>query len=233
MKKLLVLSTLLLTSIALTCQGNNNAPTRTMPIALDSTVLNFVDGTSFIDVGNIFTFGKNILMLLNGAKDLKYAQSTASHYNFSLPKPLVVDADTGVVPVVFYKDRYYTVKEMVEIEKSGTEDPSALHAALMHAGSHFEKLSEDYVEEIQVAKHFMVSLIHHWSKLRNRPDTILLTWANVNPNEEKSSMYKTVTSFEKLDKLFSDLLLFLADLVQNCPKSHKNYRLKLQQQGGH
>lgn len=200
-------------------------------IFLDSGVLKFVDGSAFIDVGQIMFYGKNNIMLLNGTKSLSLAEKLAAEYELDLPVPLAEgNKKPGRIGLIWFDGEYYTIKELVAIEKTGTADPKKLEAALSCACEHFDKLSEDYIQQIQAGKEFMLKLIKQWSELRNVPNTLLLNWSNLNGNE-RESLFKEIKSFEILNTFFDDLLLFLADLVQNCPKSHKAYRESLKARG--
>lgn len=199
-------------------------------IVLDSSILKFVDGI-FIDVGQIMFYGKNLIMLLNGAKTLGMAEKLATAYELTLPEPLDKgNKKEGRYGFVWYEGEYYTIKEMVEIEKSSDAQPEKIQEALLLTRDHFDKLSQDYIQDIQVGKEFMVKLIAQWSILRKVPETLLLNWSNLN-GTERESLSQTITSFRILDGLLSDLLLFLADLIQNCPKSHKAYRESLKARG--
>jgi hypothetical protein len=197
------------------------------PVVFTSPVLKLVD--AFVNIREIFEFAKNVICLIHGAKGIAQAQQLAKQFELVLPQPLKERAD-GTVPLIFYEGEYWNLKELAEIERSGKAAPAALQLALEHACGHFETFSAGYVEEIQVAKVYMVQLIEQWSELRNRPETILLNWSKMDHNEV-DAIYSTVTSFPVFDSLLGDLLVFLADLVQNCPRAHKAYRMSLKNSG--
>lgn len=193
-------------------------------ITMDSTVLHLVDGTSLIEVGQLFLFGKNLSALLRGAKSFEQAHQIAEAFNLTLTHPLEeFNKCTDGVGMIWCVDGYYSIKDLVIAEAEGKFPQADLDAAMDHMANHFEKFSEDYIKEIQVGKEFMVQLIENWSELRGRQDTILLDWSKTDQGE-KEMLYKTLTSFKLIDIFVKDLLTFLADLVENCPKSHKKYR---------
>lgn len=193
-------------------------------IELDSAILKFVDGTDFINVGNIIGYGRNIKIIVEGATNPGIAKKLAEAYEFALPLPLEeFNRSQERWGLVLYDGYYYSAREIEAIEASQKGDPVLLEAALVHAISHFEKISVDYIEEIQVGKAYMVKLIENWSKLRNRQDTILLNWSRID-HSERESLHNSINDFKTLNRFFSDLELFLMDLVQNCPRSHRAYR---------
>lgn len=216
-------------SLTLLLTHNNDA--KFSPIAMDSSILRFVDAASFIDVQQIFYYAHNLIGERTGYKTLELAEQAITTYQISLEFPLSCNqAESNRIGVVLYKNQYMTIHELAELERSGIADPIELQQALHRALSIFEKFSADYIEEIQVGKAYMVKLIDQWSELRNRPHTPLLEWSKLNHNET-ASIHKTMTSFSIFDSLLDDLLIFLADLIQNCPKSHKAYRESLKSRG--
>lgn len=192
------------------------------PIYLNSTILSLVDG-KFINAQEIFRYAKNLLMLRTGGKSVKMAEDLATAYNFDLPLPLAeYNKRPGRIGLILYKDEYLTIEELAKLEAAG-DDPVELKKALELALTYFDKLSQDYVAQIQVAKDYMVKLIDQWSVLRNTPETLMLNWSKLNCSE-RESMHASLTSFRVLNTFLGELLLFLADLMHNCPKSLKKYR---------
>ncbi len=195
------------------------------PIALDSAILRLVDGTQAICIEQIFAFAQNLIILLNGAKSLEIAQKLAQVYQF--PLPLILDETTSGPErfgLIAFKDHYETIQDLITIEHNagGMEAPE-LKNAFEYLKINFEKISIEYLEELQNSKQLMMPLIKNWSILRNRQDSILLEWSQIHKNE-KEALSARLTNFTISGRLIEDLLLFLSDLVQNCPKSHRSYR---------
>ncbi|HBL98327.1 TPA: hypothetical protein DDZ86_01640 [Candidatus Dependentiae bacterium] len=198
------------------------------PIILpDTPILRTVDKMGFINIGQIFTYAQNIIVLLQGTKNPEQASKLAAAFDLQLPMPLIQgNKRTNRFAIVPYGDEYLTVRELAALEENGTGDPVLLEKALKFAIDDYEKLSQDYVEEIQTAKDYMTKLIDHWCTARNRPDSILRDWGSID-NSECESMHKTLNSFSILTRFLDDLLPFLRDLIENCPISHKKYRESL------
>jgi hypothetical protein len=219
------LLTLLLMSQPFICHAEKHEP-----VHFSSFFIKFIDGTDYIDIGSIFNFAQHILLIVQGG-NVDAIKKLQKEYNLVLPHALDDYADAkGKVGMIWFKDNYYTLKELRDYEKEHAQDADfkkALHAA----AHHFEKFSEDYVTEIESAKGIMVQIIEQWSKLRHKPETMLLDWSKID-NVEKDKLYETMTTFEIFDSFLVDLLLFLKDLVQNCPKSYQKYKEQMKQQHG-
>jgi hypothetical protein len=214
---------LLILSNTFTCVAEKHEP-----VHFSSFFINFIDGTSYIDIGSIFNFAQRILLIVQGG-NVETIKKLQKEYNLTFPHALEEYADMkGKVGMIWFKDTYHTLKELRDYEKNNPHD-AEFTKALHHAGSHFEKFSEDYVTEIESAKGIMVQIIEQWSKLRHKPNTMLLDWSKVD-SVERDALYETMTTFEIFDSFLVDLLLFLKDLVQNCPKSYQKYKEQAKQQ---
>lgn len=200
------------------------------PIYFNSTLLSLVDGKPFMNTEEIFRYAKNLIMIRIGGKSLAVAEDLAHAYNFDQPMSLKEgNKRPGRIGLIPFKDEYLTIEELAKIEAEGT-DPDEVQKSLITARIYFDKLSEDYVARIQIAKEYMVKLIDQWSVLRHSPNTLLLNWSKLDCTE-RESMHASLTSFKILHVFLGDLLLFLADLMHNCPKSLKKYRDSLKARG--
>ncbi|MCL5436789.1 MAG: hypothetical protein M1549_02855 [Candidatus Dependentiae bacterium] len=219
MKKLLTLTLLTLSaSVSMQLHPDNE------PIYFNSTLLSLIDGKPFINVGEIFRYAKNLIILRSGTKSIEIAEELARAYNFEPPMPLRThNKRPGRYALVPYRDEYLTIEELAAIETDGSGDPVELQKSLATACDYFDKLSEDYVTRIQIAKEYMIKLIDQWAILRNAPETLMLNWSKLNCTE-RESLHAALTSFRIFNRFLGELLLFLADLMHNCPKSLKKYR---------
>ena len=171
-------------------------------IDLDSHILRFVDGTSFIHIGNIMVTGKNILQLLN-------------------KKPMLYFKVDG---------SYKTVEDLAQLERNLYENRAldetykeSLEKARQQALSIFNNMTQQYADEIRAGKEYMVQLIDVWAERRDRLDTHLRKWASLNEEDEEKALNTGLPNFQEIEIFLQDLITFLADLVQNCPKSYQQY----------
>jgi len=178
------------------------------PITIDDPVLNMLDGTDFIHIGNMKYIGNQLMDMLSKRPQLYFK----------------VDGT------------YRTIRELSALEQSYEdageltgEVQEALDEARREALHVFVAISEPYVEEIKAAKGYMTKIIKNWSEKRECPDTYLLAWAELEDNEEEA-LYQGIRSCRELEIFVTDLSTFLLDLIKNCPKSLKQYNEKHQQQ---
>lgn len=216
-----------LLGLLIACQPFTCSAEKHEPVHFNSFYINFIDGTPYIDIGSIFGFAQRILLIIQGGS-LETIKQVQKEFNLNFPHPLedYVDAK-GKVGMIWFKDNYYSLKELRDYEKTHAHDQDFTQA-LHYAETHFEKFSEDYVTEIESAKGIMIQIIEQWSKLRHKPSTMLLDWSKID-SFERDALYGTMTTFEVFDTFLVDLLLFLKDLVQNCPKSYQSYKEQMKQ----
>lgn len=214
MKKLILGALLLSGPLTLTAESQY--------IDLDCGLLSLVDGTEHINIKEIFNFAKNIIALTRGT-NVATIEQIDTIYKLNLPESVRLYArDSSKAGMLFFNNEYVTLKELVEYEKENPEDPelaNAIHQALII----FSKLASDYEHDIQTAKSIMLQIIQDWSKLRNRKQTLMLEWARV-AGTGREELENAMTTAHKLDIFIDDLLMFLKDLVRNCPKSYRKYR---------
>ena len=192
MKKYSMLSALFIVACA---QGEDK-------IVIKSDVLKIIDGTSFVNIGEIVRFGIQIKTLWKGKKD----RSTGN-----------------IIGLIEYEGQFYTVEQLALLEKSPSAlNMVALDEALNLAVEHFQSIAEPYLEQAKGTKKYMVALIEQWSKQRNKPDTALLEWSKQD-NNEKEAFQENVQSFGNLNDFLEDLILFLTDFISSCPKSNEKY----------
>lgn len=189
-------------------------------ITIDSPVLNLVDGTALINVEQMMHFGKNLLILMNGGTKEQIEYLTK---RYNLNHPYTFDwSESKTHGIIPFNGRYYTLRELAEEESHNENDQ--LQEALQETLKIFEAFSEPYVEQVNTGKHYLVRLIERWSNMRSKKDTALLEWARVESGSEQSELRKNIVSFRALDKFCTDLTIFLADMIQSCPKSFKIYK---------
>lgn len=225
MKKYLLALTMILGT---TLYATEKQDKHDQPIKFDNFFISFIDGTEFVCIKSILEFGQRIVALMRKTP-LEYAEKLQRVFNLDLPEPLDQHIDSSNrVGLVWFKGDYWGMKDLELYEKEHPYDPD-LANAVSRACENFERFSEEYVLEIEAAKGVMVQIIEQWSKLRNKPNSMLLGWSQVE-GLERDSLYREMTSFAIFDGFLNDLLLFLKDLVRNCPKSYHKYQEQLKQQ---
>jgi len=142
----------------------------------------------------------------------------------------------GLVGLYEFNGKKYGVKELAEIER-------AMHAAIDRDG--LQKLNpvlklakEDFIKwvmqflgESRGAKLQMFMLIDESCRKRKRYDSLLLRWANAPEGEEEHQFEKDIANFQVFDVFCTDLVNFLEDLMNSCPKAKAQFQEILRKQG--
>lgn len=184
----------------------------THPILLESPVLKIVDGVRGLmdetNVHKLIYMCQQIASFQFGVLDNKTKKRTPQH------------------KVI---DKYFTLKELVEIEESNFKNKSEMEKKefqklLLELKDSFMNLTRPFLNDARGTRQQMYELIKESCYKRKRFDCLLLNW--IGDNEEESSFKKNVTSFRILDIFCSDLTNFLKDLLYSCPKARAKFKEK-------
>jgi hypothetical protein len=116
-----------------------------------------------------------------------------------------------------------SIKQLSQLEKASPNDPQL--AVLLTKSKHdFIEITKDFMDGIDTAKNLIVDLMGEFCECRNRPNSIILSWANAKQGSEEEIFNKSVKTFVKFDEFLTDLTLFLKDLIHSCPKARQQYK---------
>jgi hypothetical protein len=134
---------------------------------------------------------------------------------------------------ITYQGKKYSLDELVDLEqKAKLKNPRAHQVAnqfkhtLLEAITKFKDVSAPYLKEARGFKSQMCVLMKKWSEQR-KIKSILNEWANQQDGEEIEQLKKLATSLADLNKLLSDLSIFLKDFRHSCKTSWRDYLKKL------
>lgn len=116
----------------------------------------------------------------------------------------------------------FNAKALPNLPQNLIETINGLNAAFMEAKEYFKHATFPFIDQVKHFKHLVVQLMEDWSKKRNRPDSIILRWAETAGNEEEV-YHKHLTTLKIFDIFLNDLNSFLRDLIYNCPKAKKQF----------
>jgi hypothetical protein len=171
-------------------------------ITLNAEILQIFDGVPHTLDGNSFDdmlhVRKAAMILLNGKPN-----------------------KNGVIEGSYtFNDRLYTAEELNIYEKEhGTS--TELQKILRQVVEDFITLAEPFMLQARGTKHFMTHLIEEWVQKRNRSNSQLLNWHRAEEGKEFELLRNQMTSFEQLTTFCKDLVVFMEDLMYNCPKAFK------------
>jgi hypothetical protein len=109
-------------------------------------------------------------------------------------------------------------QDRLALEKRQT----SLKALLKTMKQDFSKAVTPFLAQARGAKEPMFLLIAESCNKRNKPQSLLFTWARTS-EDEMVSFDKSVTSFALFDDFCGDLVNFLGDLVHSCPKARAQF----------
>lgn len=95
-------------------------------------------------------------------------------------------------------------------------------AAFLEAKQIFKDATFPFLDTIQHFKFLVIDLMKDCCNKRNKPDSLILKWAEAAGNEEAVYNKYMLTATE-FDVFLSDLTLFLRDMIHNCPKAKKQF----------
>lgn len=164
------------------------------PIVLESSMLKFFDGTTVFNANSV-------------DKIHKYTERV-QRFMFT---PYSVGTTT------------HTLIELARLETSQELSPEETDSTLAKMLKDFAAFSDHFVDKISATKGILLDLIKEFALKRNRPDTILLAWAECTHGEERMVFKREITSYNKLGNFAIDLIHFLNDLLHSCPKAVAEY----------
>lgn len=121
-----------------------------------------------------------------------------------------------------FNTNQFSIRQLVELEKENPHN-SELTAVLNHAKQDFIKLYKPFIVKMAPAKKLLINLINEFCEKRARHDSVLLSWSSAKSGQEFKAFNHEIKSFAQLDIFLSDLMLFLADLINSCPKACEQY----------
>lgn len=110
------------------------------------------------------------------------------------------------------------------LEKKHIEMRLSLQEILTHAKADFIVQSSEFIESGRGAKNIMIVLIQEDCQKRNRPNSLLLEWAQTKEGQESTMFERQIKSFGDYYYFLTDLVNFLSDLTHSCPKAEMQFK---------
>ena len=182
------------------------------PIRLTSDILKFIDGKHFgIDGEAIITSCRVRIDLRKRLSGIGLAKNENK--------------------ICFYNGTYYTIKDMVILEKnlrkSGALDEDvyrALGASLYTTKrALLEEIAFPLLDRIRRIKKYAVLLIKESCEKHKRADSILLNWENTDDEHEVEVFMNKIDSFNALGFFCFDLIHLIGDIIHSCPIAYQQF----------
>jgi hypothetical protein len=135
----------------------------------------------------------------------------------------------GATPTGYlFNDELLPIKELALVETQfgssiSSENKQLLNQCLENAIHDFMDITFSFLGKIKTFKHIIVNLMQQECKLREKPKSLILTWANASGNEE--AVFKaSIKNLNDFDSFLTDLTDFLFDFVYSCPKGCAKFK---------
>ncbi|MGE0206359.1 MAG: hypothetical protein AB7R69_00750 [Candidatus Babeliales bacterium] len=127
-----------------------------------------------------------------------------------------------------FGDRIHCIATLAEFEQEQYPFLSASEKkefkALLHSViEDFIHISMPFVEQARGVKSVTLGFIKEWSEKHEREESPLLYWAREKDGHEFDTFRQKTTSFEHLHVFCQDLVSFMSDLIQSCPRGWQQF----------
>ena len=173
-------------------------------LTFHNQVIHDLDGKMFMIDGYAI---HDMLVVIRKATNLQFGQKIG----------------TKLIGNYAYNNQKYSIHQLGELEQS-MANPDVLTPQLTQAKHDFIELTQAFVKDIRTAKKLILSLMTEFCERRNRPNSLILSWAKTNGGNEQHVFDQVITSFKVYDIFLDDLTLFLKDLINSCPKARQQYQ---------
>lgn len=131
--------------------------------------------------------------------------------------------DTKIIGAYALDNEKLSIKQLAELEQQNPNDPR-LAIILKKAKHDFIESNKHFIKNIEPVKKLIISLMQEFCERRNKQNSIILNWAQAKSGSEQEIFNRNVQNFATFDLFLSDLVLFLKDLVNSCPKAREQYK---------
>lgn len=131
----------------------------------------------------------------------------------------------GRVGMYQFEGAQHCIRTLAQIEKTCTKNSQRilqLNQLLATMKQDFNNIVSPFLELARGAKGPMTLVISDWCDKRNCPKSLLLNWSS-SDDDEMVAFDKSVTSFVLFDDFCTDLVTFLGDLINSCPKARAQF----------
>ncbi len=183
-------------------------------------IVHLIDGKSYAMGGNMIGL---LLKIRQQLKGILFDKE-----NFPFNGKLFSVRELTKLEVAIEK-RYHENKQelsgraLKKFEKEYQKTKKELQKTLSIAQDNLIEVTTPFIERIRNVKDHMLLLIEESCLLRGRMDSFTLEWGSTAEGEEVEAFKEKTVSFQKLDLFCLDLINFLEDLINNCPKAWKQF----------
>ncbi|MEX0940125.1 MAG: hypothetical protein WDZ41_02100 [Candidatus Babeliales bacterium] len=133
--------------------------------------------------------------------------------------------------IYIFQGQYHSIASLTQFEKNNPHMTTAvrvqLYSLLEIIKADFVKIADPFVKQAYGVKGITLKFMEQWSTLHNRENSYLLVWGKEKDGHEFETFNRETTTFVHLNDFCTDLISFISDLIQSCPRAWKQF-LELQ-----
>lgn len=167
--------------------------------AINSPELQFVDGTTRINILKIINFRKNL-------RELHFLTQS-----------------------IEFNGKKYSIKQLTDMERDGNLTGNDFVQTFASAIKRFADLAVPYMQDAEGSENLIKKLVKQWSIQRNRPYTLLLEWSELTHHAQvvfykNIKSFTDLTHFlEDLETFLGDLIQSCPKSLEQIKKAQKQH----------
>lgn len=184
--------------------------TYTCPVPLTSSqglIKRFIDGFSFGIDGNMFA------LMLKIRRDLKQImfgnKESVGHYS--------------------YGNKIHTLEQLIPLAKRNSKKSKEFNYILHTVKQDLDIHLTQYAQLAKGVKKYMLIFINESCQKHGRKSSILQNWAKVREGYESAQLQRDLTDLATCLQFCTDLVNFLEDMCDSCPKAQEQFKTLLRQ----
>lgn len=130
------------------------------------------------------------------------------------------------IGIVSYQGTHYTLVQLAHLEREGQRSQEEINQLLMLAKKEFMDTVYPFMAKMNRTKALVLELMKESCRVRNIPDSFLLSWTKANGNE-RDIFYAGIKSFGAFERFCKELNNFLGDLIHSCPRALNDYKQRV------
>lgn len=87
----------------------------------------------------------------------------------------------------------------------------------------FLQVSDPYFKDIRHLKPLLVKVLSIWAHQRNRTDSLVLLWAQIDNGKEEQFVKEYTPTLQAFYTFLVDIDMLLLDIMHSCPKTYAKY----------
>jgi hypothetical protein len=128
-----------------------------------------------------------------------------------------------------FANEHHSVCSLVHVEHETTDAQTlkAIMPLLDTIIADLIKITQPFIDQARGVKQVTLQFMEEWGEKHHKKDSLLLSWGKEKEGKEFETFKSEVTTFAQFEDFCIDLISFLSDLIQSCPRGWQQF-LELQ-----